>query len=1630
MNRHTSKAKETRERLIAVLGMHRSGTSAITRALKVLGVELGDRLLPADQDINAAGYWEDIDLNQLNIGLLRALDTDWHHLAPLEPDFVERLRAGGHMLRAVDLLREKVDAHGCFGFKDPRVTLLLPFWKEVFSHCSADISYVLVVRNPISVVKSLARRDQFDPEKSALLWLIHCVTMLEQTVGEHSRVLVDYDMLMRSPEQELRRMAAALGLAVEPAELHAYVAGFLNTELRHTTYDWHDLKLSSFTRSLVHDFYGVLLDAAGDKVPLDAPAMKRELGKARQELDRWHDPLRLVDSLYHFKRAASQTIADRDARVQQLNTEMREARVALDGERQAVVQREALAKTLQALVEDAEEKRKNADQALDGNRGEIERLKRVVDVQQQQVLSLTAELVALKDAVAARESRLQAVEELAQRRIDTLSQALDLSERKVATLTAERDSFSALSISRAAALDDALGQLTIHHREVRELAKTLGAREERIVTLTAERDEAAGEVQKWQKLFEEQAEAFHTLTAKHDEAAREAQKWQKLFEEQAEALHTLTAKHDEAAREAQKWQKLSEEQAEALHSSELRQDVLRTEAVEQRHLAATLEKDSTLLRQSLEGHQGENALLKDYLARREAADRDVELTVRALQQKVASTLAAWGKNSTPQSKSQLRALLGRDGREFVHAAYGLLFQRAPDSGGLEYYTARLRGGSPKLELLGELLYSDEGRRVNCRIPGLHRAVLLQRLARVPLLGGMLALVSRIEGRSPLQNTMRSVHQEMAEISQSQTLHFRQIAEDLELLRNLVSRRPRPFRSESPVRADTETPKSADTSLIRSVPDSPAEQARASRQPIVFQLEYGNTASPKSVGLNDDTRELAIGVQRIRVIDEASGQEICDVNFKADGNARSFTLFGFSDNEEWGTWSIGKASAFFSWISPADIGDVRVAIDGRPFDAAFSEVKCVLTSSVGHRHEFSIGMSGCDVRVPLSGELESTSGMFFGGAFETHCTNNASLLPTRPRVSVIILNFNKPQLSLLSARSVLAAKISSPYEVIIVDNGSSADNFDILEASDVPVRIHRVSCNRYFGEGNNLGAEVARGEYLLFLNNDAFPAPGSIDALLQAFTANRSCGIAGPVFRYPDGRLQEAGGFIDAQGMAEQRGKFGARLDVASLPEFGQVDYVSAACLMIRADRFADLGGFNYRYDPAYYEDTDLCFRVRLRGEQVVLVRDSICFHIENATTADKRSATGVISTVDHNRKVFLSVWGKYLRDRSTSNLPITLIPPPSVHTRRLSKSGVQRDPATQAAYSPYPLVPGGGERFILATANALNQLGPATFVTPDPFSMLRLDNVMFDLGLPVGGLGTVPMTEVDSLKLDRVVVMGNELYPLVHLPAKRSFFHCQFPFPLSDSHKSRMNEGLDRLAGYEKVIVNSDFTKQAYETQLSRFGHSAVVEVVSPPVATKRLLALRQERKQWILSIGRFSAAGHSKRQDVLIEAMKATSVDFRKNWRLVLCGTVPNTAADRGYFKELQESVGNDVDVEFILSPSASVLDSLLAQSAIYAHACGFGVRSPDEFSRCEHFGITLVEALVAGCHIICYEVGGGPEIIARVGAGDTFGSIDELASLFERAAGRNVDQTIRERAAEYFDDAAFYRRMIAAVH
>ncbi len=220
---------------------------------------------------NDKGFFEDLEVNELNTELLAALNRDWHSLSRIPPESLQSEALEPLKLRAIELMRTKIGDQ-TFGLKNPRIGRLLPFWQAVFDELDIKPSYVIAIRNPKSVAQSLQKRDGFDFEKSYYLWLEHVLPTILETGGA-TRVVVDFDLLMADPSGQLERMAKALGLPFDPdsPRVQEYLSEFLDSNLRHSQFELEDLSEDRAAASDVRRAYQMLvrLGSGNDEVPVD-----------------------------------------------------------------------------------------------------------------------------------------------------------------------------------------------------------------------------------------------------------------------------------------------------------------------------------------------------------------------------------------------------------------------------------------------------------------------------------------------------------------------------------------------------------------------------------------------------------------------------------------------------------------------------------------------------------------------------------------------------------------------------------------------------------------------------------------------------------------------------------------------------------------------------------------------------------------------------------------------------------------------------------------------------------------------------------------------------------------------------------------------------------------------------------------------------------------------------------------------------------------------------------------------------------------------------------------------------------------------------------------------------------------
>jgi hypothetical protein len=271
-------------RAVLLLGMHRSGTSAIARGLGALSVYLGNDFLDAQPE-NPTGYWEDKGIVALNERLLGALGLKWDDTSAIDRRAFERRRVRALRRDTIRYLKRTFISTPLWGFKDPRTIRVLPFWQRALRDCEVEDSYVVAIRNPRSVAASLFTRQAMDADEAYRLWLAYVVPFFD-LCGKRF-VVVDYDLLMRDPRAQLARISQRLGIPSEAGsiEIDRFVSGFLDARLRHSVFEPDDFDDDSDVARLTRDAYILLYGLASDRGDLQGASLPAEWAALQTRLN-------------------------------------------------------------------------------------------------------------------------------------------------------------------------------------------------------------------------------------------------------------------------------------------------------------------------------------------------------------------------------------------------------------------------------------------------------------------------------------------------------------------------------------------------------------------------------------------------------------------------------------------------------------------------------------------------------------------------------------------------------------------------------------------------------------------------------------------------------------------------------------------------------------------------------------------------------------------------------------------------------------------------------------------------------------------------------------------------------------------------------------------------------------------------------------------------------------------------------------------------------------------------------------------------------------------------------------------------------------------------------------------------
>ena len=252
---------EPRQRAVLVLGAGRSGTSIITRAVQAVGVDLGTDFKPPSRK-NPTGFFEDAALLKLSKRLRRTLGLRPDSLLLLDDEIWTSPSVMPFYEEFATTINERFGDAPIWGFKYARTMRLLPFWERLFVSMNILPSYVMAIRNPLSVARSRKKLDAHRgvQSNSDLEWLVNVVPYFDR-VRNSNLVVVDYDRLVENPSVQLRRLAEQLNMPSSEQtqqDIDIFANTFLKRGLQHSRFSMDDLKSAGDINVLVRDAYGWL----------------------------------------------------------------------------------------------------------------------------------------------------------------------------------------------------------------------------------------------------------------------------------------------------------------------------------------------------------------------------------------------------------------------------------------------------------------------------------------------------------------------------------------------------------------------------------------------------------------------------------------------------------------------------------------------------------------------------------------------------------------------------------------------------------------------------------------------------------------------------------------------------------------------------------------------------------------------------------------------------------------------------------------------------------------------------------------------------------------------------------------------------------------------------------------------------------------------------------------------------------------------------------------------------------------------------------------------------------------------------------------------------------------------------
>ena len=1240
---------EVGKSVILVTGMHRSGTSAVTRVLGLLGCAM-PRVESESALDNERGFWENPAIRDLNDRILASAGSAWDDWEPFDPRWYASPIAGEFRDDARAILEGEFADGRLFVLKDPRVCRLLPFWIDVVRSFGAEPFMVSPIRNPLDVAASLEKRNGIHPSIGLLMWLRH-VLDAEAASRDLKRVHLRYEHLLFKTHAVVDRLGDALGLAwpTRSTRTNMEIEEFLSPTLRHHKNDdtgvVENPRLSHWLRSSFK-----ILDrwACGSVRKKDLSVLNRVRAAFDDAAPAFGCAVAVGLRAARDLSAANDTLTERDARIESLAADLHTSRETLaergerivtltselDATRGTLLQRDARIDTL-----DSELTERNA--RIESLTAELHTSRETLAERDERMVTLTSELDATRGALLQRDARIDTLDsELTERNalIDSLDSKLTERNARIESLTAE------LHASR----------------------ETLAERDERMVTLTSEletsRETLAERDARIAMVAAELGATREQLSARDD---RIIQLDTDLRQTRASTSWRLTRPVRYLGHHARRTTRLLKLTTLVLRSPGSIREVMRRVHAVRRQEGTTGITDRVRRVLSHDDRPAHAVLsLKDRSAEfaSPGSESKPDVFIFAIidwdfriqrPQHLAKALAESGRRVF-----YVEMLLDPDGLRITRIGKNIYRVRFPsvNIGHLQPYAGRATEEQ-------RLAWNET---FNTFCDTIKATSFKQAIIQHPFWWQMLRSISP---------EFQLIHDCMDDVSGFSNTDRLVLDLEEDMIANcdklIVSSRTLldKFKASNP------------SGIIRNAVDADHFSSEVARHSALFRQKHPSLEMQSS-NSGDSTSEV-VNVGYVGAIAEWFDAALVREAALKEPNFH-FHLCGTVSDRNVTDLLQGMENVFlYGEIGYVDVPSFLGKMD--VLTIPFRILPIIEACDPVKFYEYSI-MGKPTVATPLP-ELSGASDLvFFASTPEEFATqirrahercrdpefrdalkdyalrntwrhrgdDLVQVLEDLPVVSVIILSYGDPALSKASIHSLFEQGRTYPnMEVLVVDNGSPSASLDDIKsfASHYPnVHIIENGENLGFARGNNVGLDRATGEYVVLLNNDTYVAPGAIHAMVRHLSSNAELGAIGPLTNNIGNEARIAVEYHDM----EQMKKIARRITLGFRGRSFAVDVLGYFAVMFRRADLEHFGLLPTNYGLGMFEDDDHCRTIHSKGYVTAVAEDAFVHHHLSASF-DTIEGSRRKALFEKNKATFERKWGPWRPHRYRKSRPARIL---------------------------------------------------------------------------------------------------------------------------------------------------------------------------------------------------------------------------------------------------------------------------------------------------------------------------------------------------------------------------------------